>query len=523
MKKHILPIACMATLLIAGSIISSCDDIAPIHSLELSRILSPTNLSVRVRNSVNLELTWDKMDNATSYTIEVYQGTTAEGTPVFTQEGINTDTYTVNAGLLGETDYYIQVKAVGDDISDSKWVGLKVTTDAEQILTAVDVAETTFQSAKICWIDGMMTNADAGNIVTATPVSNASATTVNYTVTEEDITNGYVEINGLTQNTEYQVVMKRGNVTRGTVTFKTRIDTGDMLPIEEGEDLAERLAAANEGDAFVLMGNAYTINGDLELTKSISLTSIDPTDKAVISGGRFIFNSEVASFSMSNIIFDVQNNAGNFIEAKSGSMGNLTLESCEIKNTNNNMVYSNVAANWGTITVNNCIISNIGANGDGLFDIRKGTVTSVTVTNSTITNVQRTLIRIEVATSFTMKNCTLYNVSTADNGNNRGLFSLAKGQTLNVENCLFYGVGIDGFTNDNTGVWARADKMKATANYAKNYYFNCPNLWGKLYKDDHSTVATELDPQFTDAANGDFTVQAQDIKDNQAGDPRWLN
>ena len=73
MKKHILPVACMAALLMAGGVISSCSDIDPVHSLELSRVLSPTNLSVRVRNSVNLELSWDAMDKATSYTVEVYE------------------------------------------------------------------------------------------------------------------------------------------------------------------------------------------------------------------------------------------------------------------------------------------------------------------------------------------------------------------------------------------------------------------------------------------------------------------
>ena len=521
MKKHILPVACMAALLMAGGVISSCSDIDPVHSLELSRVLSPTNLSVRIRNSVNLELSWDAMDKATSYTVEVYQGETAEGTPVFTQEGINADTYTVKAGLLGETVYYVQVKAAGEGIADSKWTGMKVTTDAEQIFKAVDAAEITHHSAVIRWIDGMMTNADAGNKVTVTPVSDASAA-LEYTVTSEDVTNGYVTIDGLTQDTEYQAVMKRGSVTRGTVNFKTRIDTGDMIPIDEGANLAEKLADANDGDAFVLLGSSYTLTEDFELTKSISLTSIDPTNKPTISGGRFIFNSEVASFSMSNIIFDVENNYGNFLEAKGGSLGSLTLEGCEIKNTKNNMIYSNAAADFGTITVNNCIISNIGDSGDGVFDIRKGTLTSVTITNSTITDVKRTFIRIEVHTAFSMKNCTLYNVATVDNANNRGLFSLAKGKTLEVENCLFYGIGLESPQNVNSGVWGRSDKMKATTNYANNYYFNCPNLWGNLYKDDNSSVATKCDPQFTDAANGDFTVQSQDLKDNQVGDPRWL-
>lgn len=523
MKKHILPVACMAALLMAGGVISSCSDIDPVHSLELSRVLSPTNLSVRVRNSVNLELSWDAMDKATSYTVEVYQGETAEGTPVFTQEGINADTYTVKAGLLGETVYYVQVKAVGEGIADSKWTGMKVTTDAEQIFKAVDAAEITHNSAVIRWIDGMMTNADAGNKVTVTPVSNASAATIDYTVTNEDVTNGYVTIDGLTQDTEYQAVMKRGSVTRGTVNFKTRIDTGDMIPIDEGADLAKKLTDAKEGDAFVLLGSSYTLTEDFELTKSISLTSIDPTNKPTISGGRFIFNSEVASFSMSNIIFDVENNYGNFLEAKGGKLGSLTLEGCEIKNTKNNMIYSNAAADFGTITVNNCIISNIGDGGDGVIDVRKGALTSVTITNSTITDVKRTFIRIGVPTAFTMKNCTLYKVSTLDHKDNRGLFSLEKGNTLNVENCLFYGIGLESPQNGNSGVWGRSDKMKATDTYyANNYYFDCPNLWSNLYKDDHSSVATVCDPQFADAAKGDFTVQSQDLKDNQVGDPRWL-
>lgn len=521
MKKHILPVACMAALLMAGGVISSCSDIDPVHSLELSRVLSPTNLSVRIRNSVNLELSWDAMDKATSYTVEVYQGETAEGTPVFTQEGINADTYTVKAGLLGETVYYVQVKAVGEGIADSKWTGMKITTDAEQIFKAVDAAEITHHSAVIRWIDGMMTNADAGNKVIVTPVSDASAA-LEYTVTNEDVTNGYVTIDGLTQDTEYQAVMKRGSVTRGTVNFKTRIDTGGMIPIDEGDNLAEKLTDAKEGDAFVLLGSSYTLTEDFELTKSISLTYINPTNKPTISGGRFIFKSEVASFSMSNIVFDVENKYGNFLEAKGGKLGSLTLEGCEIKNTNNNMIYSNAAAEFGTITVNNCIISNIGDGGDGVFDIRKGTLTKVFLTNSTITDVKRTFIRIDVPTAFSMKNCTLYNVSTVDNANNRGLFSLAKGSTLNVENCLFYGIGLKSPQNVNSGVWGRSDKMKATPTYANNYYFNCPNLWSNLYQNDNSFVATKCDPQFADAANGDFTVQSQDLNDNQVGDPRWL-
>ena len=77
--------------------------------------------------------------------------------------------------------------------------------------------------------------------------------------------------------------------------------------------------------------------------------------------------------------------------------------------------------------------------------------------------------------------------------------------------------------NVKSGVWGRTDKLKVSeAVYENNYYYSCPNLWGGIYSDNHANVATEADPQFKDATNGDFTVQNQTLIDAQVGDPRWL-
>ena len=112
-----------------------------------------------------------------------------------------------------------------------------------------------------------------------------------------------------------------------------------------------------------------------------------------------------------------------------------------------------------------------------------------------------------------------------EDGSNRGLFSMAKGKSLTVKNCLFHSVGLNCSAVDNvkSGVWGRTDKLKVSeAVYENNYYYSCPNLWGGIYSDNHANVATEADPQFKDATNGDFTVQNQTLIDAQVGDPRWL-
>ena len=54
-----------------------------------------------------------------------------------------------------------------------------------------------------------------------------------------------------------------------------------------------------------------------------------------------------------------------------------------------------------------------------------------------------------------------------------------------------------------------------------DYYFNCPNLWANAHASDHASVATEADPGFVDAVNGDFTITNEDMIYEQVGDPRW--
>ena len=67
----------------------------------------------------------------------------------------------------------------------------------------------------------------------------------------------------------------------------------------------------------------------------------------------------------------------------------------------------------------------------------------------------------------------------------------------------------------------------ATSNptFTNNNYFNSPNLNGNpnaLANNRPDTTGAALNPQFTNAATGDFTLGNQTLKDNKVGDPRWI-
>jgi hypothetical protein len=75
-----------------------------------------------------------------------------------------------------------------------------------------------------------------------------------------------------------------------------------------------------------------------------------------------------------------------------------------------------------------------------------------------------------------------------------------------------------GFANQ-----AATDKEPTLDN---NVYFNTVNLISAGATADATitwfdTAGTVLDPKFADAANGNFTITNDDVKDKKVGAPRW--
>ena len=489
------------------------DNIDPvIEELETARPFAPVGLEVRVRNQVDLELSWTANGDIDEYVIEIFEDSLEfVGDPIVSDVVDDippSGTITYTQSLAGDTRYSARVKSIVSGKPESTWATITERTNPEQIfLVGSELAEDTY--ATVFWIAGKeVTNflIIPGNIIR--PISSAEKAA------------GEATIEGLTGATDYTVTIYNGSARRGTTTFST-IKQADLTPLD---DLAAAMDNAAEGDTLVLAPGAYTLDA-YSLTKSIALEGQKPNDIPVVTG-QFQCDVAVTSFSVKNIHFDGDNGAySQFFNATAMAcdIGILEIEGCTISGYNNNIIYSNSGGTYGDILVNNTIIDNIiGGGGDG-FDFRGGVVGSLTVTNSTITNGVRTLLRMQVPADVVFRNCTFYRVCNVASGNNRGFFRMSGGgDALEVSNCLFVETGID----DNgtlRGNWTRDGDIsdEVVTDFDNNYYFNVIALFEGQYTDPAEVDATEEDPGFEDPENGDFTITNQNLIDNQAGDPRW--
>lgn len=511
----------LAAFLLGSPVFTSCEDIDEVSELNLDRILSPVNLSIKISNKTNAILTWDLSNKADQYVIELYTGKTIE-------EGVTpTKTYTIDSdevpytisGLFGETDYTVRIKGILSDGSkgDSKWSSRTFKTDAEQIFYEVANEDIEATQVTLRWPAGQF-----AQTIVVTPGD------ITHTVTAEEIAAGAALITGLNSETTYTAKLMNDGKTRGTATFKTAIDFEGKIPVYEGEDLVAALDAADDGANLVLVSGSFEL-GSYELKKSVTINGFDKGNMPTIYG-RLLPAAGASSITLNNVIFRGDALSGavdNFIELKAdANISTLTVSGCEIRNYTKHIIYSNVVATLTTVLFENNWVDNfIGNGGDG-FDIRKGTLGTLTIQNSTFSNGGRTFIRCNLTSAtINVTNCTFYKVCIVDDsGNNSGLFLMdkvsASSGNLTVQKCVFSNIGVAAL-----GYWAKAGKMKATTSYDKNFYYSSPNLWdvtNGFYKDPSACSATEVNPKFANPDSGDFTVGSDDIKDAQAGDPRWI-
>jgi len=514
MKKLFKYTTLIGILLLTGFVAISCDDVDDIVNPDFDRLFSPIDLKGTISNKTGVRVTWTETNGAEAYILEVIKGADESGEKVgsytITPDEIP---YTVT-GLEGETDYTIRVKATtnqGKD--DSKWSVITVTTGSEQIFYSVSDDDLKATEVTLRWPAG-----ETATQIILTPGD------ITHAVTSADITAGAATISGLSSETKYTAKLMNGSKTRGTIEFTTKIDLGDAIAIYPEDDIIAKLDAAEEGDSFVLFPGEYAL-GDYALTKSITIAGYLSSDKPVIYG-RFTCGATINSFTLKTVIMDGEAEGEaqktNVFEVASGcNLNSLSITDSELRNYQRTLIYNNTSGtSLGDILISNCIISGFGNSGGDGIDIRTGAMSSLTVENSTFNGGFRAFLRVQVTSNVVFKNCTFYKICAIDDSNNSGLFRSSTGGTFEVSKCLFVETGVDSPTNVQSGNWCRnSGNMKATATYSNNVYYSCYNLWVGLYTDPSACNAKELNPQFKDAANSDFTVQNPDV---EVGDPRWL-
>jgi hypothetical protein len=496
-------------------------DLEEITKLEVDRAFSPTGLSATVVNKTGVRLTWKAVNNAKTYTIEIFETADFSGNPVKKVENVTFAQlpYTVT-GLSGDTQYAIRVKAVGEGVTDSKWITATAKTDAEQIFQTVNAAKLTANTVVLNWTPG-----EVATTITLAPGN------ITRTVTAAEIAAGEATITGLTGETTYTARLLNATKVRGTITFTTLLDLGGAIAVYPTDNLASLMANAKAGDVFALFPGTYNINADVTVAASISLKGAKPTDKPIIKG-MIVRLKGNAGLGLKDLEIDGTGAVGGnqtiiYDEASDNAYGSLNIENCNIKNYVKGLIYVNVKTLIESVNMKGNIISNIECNGGDFIDFRTGIAKTLTFTNNTVyaSALARDFFRMDAGGSTNFPAVT--SIITVSNNTLNGMCNGAANRLLYIrltKHEIYFSKNI--VANSGGILTNQASTIIVPANFTANNYYNAPTYTAGSVtagaKYDTGTFTT-LNPGFTAPATGNFTISESTLKANGIGDARWRN
>ena len=528
MKKYINHLMATAVIATCGAMATSCSDPEDVKALTLDRVLSPTGISARVSENLNIIVSWDEMSGATGYEVEGYIDAPDYDTRTPDYTAIKQNPIDTLKNLIGETTYYIRVRAIDANNSSrsSKWVEVDRTTGAEQNMSKAKSADITSTSVTVHWTAGIQVDK-----LIATPTSaGTSATEVEKVLSADEITNGSATISGLVPETSYKVSLKYGDKTRGYTTIKTNVDFSDATVLTADDDWVAAIQNAAAGSKFALAPGNYTLtDAKLKVNNSVMIGAQSSANLPVLNTCIQMYGG--ASLHLYQVILDGNGTDGSqAIDYKEGgSFGALTIDGCEVRNYTKGFYYINQEAALSSITINNSIIHDIVCDGGDMFDCRKGYIAEFKLTNSTIYDsaIKRDIFRMDDnsaalggAPVYTVDHNTFHNVGSG-NAKYRIFYIRYAGNSVTFTNNVVSGFNnLRGFANT-----AATDSNPTLKN---NYYFNTKNLLSKdeantetpLWYDAENGTKLTVDP-FQNAAEYNFYLNTELLRSYEVGDPRW--
>jgi hypothetical protein len=525
--KQILYIAGITTVIFTAG----CEDeLIEITELEVSRLFSPTDVEAMIINQTSVRISWNPVKNSEYYIVEFYENTvqdtetpiedvepTFEGEPVKVLPEVNYDDLPVIVpGFAGETTYSIRVKAIGDDLSESKWTAIAVRTRPEQIFYSVALEDITNTGVTLRWPAG-----EEATEIFITPGD------ITHTLSTSEIENGVALIDGLNGETEYTAKLMNNGKTRGTAIFTTYIDISNATVVNPGDNLLSLLEGATANQRFAIMPGTYDVAFSIMISSTIEVIGALPYDKPVINGAVLRLNAG-AGLRLKDLILDGSTSDGNQtvvyneVIGLTDTYGDLLIEDCEIMNYTKGIVYGSNAVLVESVTYRGNIIHDVICDGGDFIDFRSGMPKKFDFINNTVYNCanNRDVFRFDNATAFsgdnhaifTIENNTFYNIVSTEGTTRRILYIRLASHEIHVNRNIF------------AETLANYSNQSATTvvGMSSNNYFNAPKLI-----DPESTVYdsgsfTTYNPGFSNPDAGNFTVSNEELILYGIGDPRWL-
>ena len=494
--------------------ITSCSDydVDLIDELMVDRAFAPVALKAIVRNQTTVELSWTANKDVEYYVVE-FSADDPNFTTIFKSINVTASELPIQVALEGETEYSIRVKAKSTSgLEDSKWSIIKATTLTEQIMLPFELGDIKAKEVTLRWAP----NSNVTKIV-------ANPGEITHNITAQEKVAGVAKVTGLTGETSYSVKLYNNAKIRGTASFTTGIDVGDNTLVLPTDDLFQMIADAAPGDILLLEQGDYTAQtGTISLNKSITIQGLR-TDFKPLLKVNFEINTGAIDVKLVDLDIDGGTSFSDVVRyTEVGNYNSLLISGCKVHDFARSFIGGNVTgAIVQSVTVENCIVTNILTSGGDFIDFRNSDALNVTVKTSTFNNCApgRDFFRIDAAgasnnqgltVNVLLENCTLYGVSNTDD---RILYVRFVSNALTVRNNIFA---------ETTAYYSNQSGTDPAITFLNNNYFNAPGFFdSSKSRYDGSGTHTILNPGFENAAAGNFKISNQTLIDNKVGDPRW--
>ncbi|MFD1601790.1 DUF4957 domain-containing protein [Flavobacterium artemisiae] len=515
----------LITVLLLAIAISSCESYNEglLDGIGNTREFSPIGLKATIRNQTTVELNWTAKtdENADHYVVE-FSADDPEFKTIYKTVNVTAAQLPVQVALEGETTYSIRVKAVNAaGLEDSKWSVVTATTLSEQLFLASVDGDIEAKQVTLRW--------PANSNVTQIVVNPGAIT---HTITPAEKASGIAIVTGLTGETSYTAELLNGTKKRGSKAFTTAIDIGTGILVKNTDDLMQKIVDAASGAVLVLEPGDYTADnqvGAITLNKTLTIRGLRSYNTPKLHVNFVLTSGPAANLTL--IDLDLKGDKGAAAAAVSlikyndntVNYGALLISGCNIHDYGVSLISANLsAARITSAIIDNSIVTNVLTSGGDFIDLRGSHLGQLTLKNSTFNNCStaRAFIRMDagltgLTTNILIDACTISNPNMVGNATFSFLYTRFVTNVITIKNSLFA----------NTPAPYTRETVTANPTFSNNNYFNSPNLNGNpipLANNRPDTTGSALNPQFTNAAAGDFTVGNQTLKDNKIGDPRWI-
>lgn len=277
-----------------------------------------------------------------------------------------------------------------------------------------------------------------------------------------------------------------------------------------------------QGDTLVLADGEYEEAYSITFNKPNACIKAAEGAKPVIKlTGEYTSFKLSATTTFEGITFDGGGVAKYPITTEGENTGIFTFNNCEFKNYQNYAISNkeaDVKTNVNSIVVNNCLFHD---GGSAIYMNDQAACANITVQNTTIYNFAgadkyKAAIHIDanatdatLATQTLIDHLTIYNIQTSAS---EGAITIANASKTTISNCIIASPEQN---------WIDSYNVPAEATIQ-----NC--LVHNQHLDaDWTSIITNADPMFVDAANGDFMLYAESpavgagTDGSNLGDPRW--